>query len=345
MLEPLGLGAHAAEVYRAMLKRPDFSVDDLVTTLGWQPELVRSALDECVRLALIKPSWDAPGELRVVSPEIGLQALLTRQENEFLERQKRIADARIEVARFIDEYTAAQQRQRSTVIERLIGIDEIRARIEEFTQECETELLAFATGGPQTEASREASRPLCEKLARRGVVMRSIYLDSVYNDPATVEHLRWLHSHGDQVRTTASLPSRMLLFDRTHAVLPIDPDASAAGALVLHGQGIIAILGELFERVWENALAFSGGRPQPRERGDEELSGQEQAVLRLLGEGLTDEVVARKLGVSVRTGRRITAELMGRLGARSRFQAGLRAAQLGWLAGADAVEPESRTAV
>ncbi|MFF6995708.1 DUF6879 family protein [Streptomyces sp. NPDC008313] len=337
MLEPLGLGAHAAEVYRAMLKRPDYGVEDLVSTLGWQPEVVRSALDECVRLALVKPSWDEPGQLRVVSPEIGLQALLSRQENEFLERQKRIAEARIEVARFVDEYTAAQQRLRSTVIERIMGLDDIRSRIEEFTQECETELLTFATGGPQTEASRRASRPLCEELAQRGVVMRSVYLDSVHNDPGTVDHLRWLHRHGDQVRTTASLPSRMLLFDRTHAVLPIDPDASAAGALVLRGQGVIAVLCELFDRVWECAIPFSGGRPQPRDRGEEELSGQEQAVLRLLGEGLTDEVVARKLGVSVRTGRRITAELMGRLGARSRFQAGLRAAQLGWLSGSETV--------
>ncbi|MEU9363243.1 helix-turn-helix transcriptional regulator [Streptomyces avermitilis] len=337
MLEPLGLGAHAAEVYRAMLKRPDFGVEDLVSSLGWEQDLVRSALDECVRLSLVKPSWDAPGGLRAVSPEIGLQALLARQESEFLERQQRIAEARIEVARFVDEHTAAQQKLRSTVVERLVGIDDIRSRIEEFTQECGTELLTFATGGPQSEASRQASRPLCEDLAKRGVVMRSIYLDSVHNDPATVEHLRWLHLHGDQVRTTASLPSRMLLFDRTHAVLPIDPDASAAGALVLRGAGVIATLGDLFDRVWESAIPFSGGRPQPRDRGEEELTGQEQAVLRLLGEGLTDEVVARKLGVSVRTGRRITAELMGRLGARSRFQAGLRAAQLGWLTGSDTV--------
>ncbi|MEV0219274.1 DUF6879 family protein [Streptomyces sp. NPDC050704] len=337
MLEPLGLGAEAAEVYRAVLKRPDFGVEDLVATLGWRPELVRAALDECVRLSLVKPSWEAPGGLRAVSPGIGLQALLTRQENEFLERQKRIAEARIEVARFVDEYTAAQQKLRSTVIERLMGIDEIRARIEEFTQDCKSELFTFATGGLQSEAGRQASRPLCEELAQRNVAMRSIYLDSVHNDPATVEHLRWLHRHGDQVRTTASLPSRMLMFDRTHAVLPIDPDASGAGALVLRGQGVIAALSELFDRVWESAIPFSGGRPQPRERGEEELSGQEQAVLRLLGEGLTDEVVARKLGVSVRTGRRITADLMARLGARSRFQAGLRAAQLGWLTGSETV--------
>jgi DNA-binding CsgD family transcriptional regulator/sugar-specific transcriptional regulator TrmB len=337
MLDPLGLATHVSEVYRSALRRAHFSLDDLVASLGWEPEMVRSALEECVRLSLVKPSWDNPGKLRAVNPEIALQTILTRQENDLLERQKQLADARLEVTRFIDDYTAAQQEMRSTAIERLTGIEEILSRIEELTQECTSELLTFATGGPQSEASRRASQPLTEDLAKRGVAMRTVYLDSVHNDPATVEHLRWLHSHGDNVRTTASLPTRMLLFDRAHAVLPIDPDDSAAGALVLHGRGIIAALCELFEHVWESAIPFSGSRPQHRDREDSELTPQEQAVLRLLGEGLTDEVVARKLGVSVRTGRRITAELMSRLGARSRFQAGLRAAQLGWLVGSETV--------
>ncbi|MEV7071789.1 LuxR C-terminal-related transcriptional regulator [Streptomyces sp. NPDC091972] len=334
MLEPLGLPSHVSEIYRSLLRQPA-SVEDLVSSLGWRPERVRSALDECVRLNLVKPSWGAPENLRAVSPEVALQALMTRRENELLDRRKELAEARTEVARFIDDHKAAQQDLRGSVIERLNGLEEIRSRIEELTQKCEAELLTFAAGGPQTAESRQASRPLCEDLAGRGVAMRSVYLDSVHNDPATVEHLRWLHSHGDEVRTTASLPSRMLIFDRAHAVLPTDPDDSAAGALVLHGRGVLVALGDLFERVWENALPFTRGRPQHRERGEGELTSQEQAVLRLLGEGLTDEVVARKLGVSVRTGRRITAELMSRLGARSRFQAGLRAAQLGWLAGAE----------
>ncbi|WP_247597705.1 LuxR C-terminal-related transcriptional regulator [Streptomyces sp. RKND-216] len=54
-------------------------------------------------------------------------------------------------------------------------------------------------------------------------------------------------------------------------------------------------------------------------------------MLDLLTEGMTDEAVARQLGVSVRTTRRITAELMQRLGARSRFEAGVLAAGRGWV--------------
>lgn len=336
MLGLLGLPSHVSEMYRSMLRNPDCSLDELATLLGWSRESVRSALDECVRLSLVKPSWSAPENLRAVTPEVALEALLARQENDLLERQQQLADARTEVARFVDDYSAAQQELRGAVIERLSNLDEIRIRIEELTQKCGTELLTFAAGGPQSEDSRQASRPLSADLAARGVVMRSIYLDSVHNDPATVEHLRWLRAHGDDVRITASLPCRMLVFDRAYGVLPTDPDDSAAGALVLQGHGVIVALCELFERVWESAIPF-GGRLHHGERADGELLPQEKAILRLLGEGLTDEVVARKLGVSVRTERRITAELMSRLGARSRFQAGLRAAQLGWVAEAETV--------
>lgn len=54
-------------------------------------------------------------------------------------------------------------------------------------------------------------------------------------------------------------------------------------------------------------------------------------MLRLLSLGATDEFAAAQLGISVRTVRRMVAQIMNRLGARSRFQAGVKAADRGWL--------------
>ncbi|MFE9564811.1 LuxR C-terminal-related transcriptional regulator [Streptomyces sp. NPDC006487] len=299
--------------------------------LHWPTAKVRVALDECVRLTLIRPSWETPGRLRAVSPDLGLQSLLAQHEAALLSRQRQMADTRVEVARLIEEFTVSRQQRRHSEVERLEGIDRIRDRIEELSMSCRKSLDAFAPGGGQSQASRTASRPLSASLNERGVVMRTVYLDSIYNDPPSVDHLRWLVQQGNGVRTVASLPSRMIIFDGEVVMLPMDPEDSAAGALLFQGPGILTTLGELFTLVWEKATPVSSGRRQRASGDSEELTSQEKAVLRLLGEGLTDEVVARKLGVSVRTGRRITAELMGRLGAKSRFQAGLRAAKLGWL--------------
>lgn len=52
-------------------------------------------------------------------------------------------------------------------------------------------------------------------------------------------------------------------------------------------------------------------------------------MLRALGSGATDEAAARELGMSLRTYRRRVAELLTSLEAASRFQAGLRAGELG----------------
>ena len=335
MLELLGLGKNSAELYRAVLAQPGLSVEDLMNTLRWPADRVRSALDECVRLSLIRPSWETPGTLRAVPPDVGLQALLARQEADFLERQRQMTDARVEVSRLVHDYAAAQRESHHIETERIEGIDEIRSRIEELSHSCQDSLLAFHPGGGQSAASRAAGRPLSETLQSRGVVMHTIYLDSLYNDPESVDYARWLLRSGNHVRTTASLPSRMLIFDREQAVVPIDPDDSGAGAMVFRSPGILANLCALFDHVWDKAVPLSG-RKRPRQPAEEnELTSQEQTVLRLLGEGLTDVVVARGVGVSVRTGRRITADLMGRLGAKSRFQAGMRAVESGWLGGDD----------
>jgi DNA-binding NarL/FixJ family response regulator len=90
---------------------------------------------------------------------------------------------------------------------------------------------------------------------------------------------------------------------------------------------MVAALCALFEQTWLSANPVG----TDRRPDDDGLNSQERAIITLLAQGHTDEVIARKLGVSVRTSRRITAELTARLGARSRFQAGARAVERGWI--------------
>ena len=72
-------------------------------------------------------------------------------------------------------------------------------------------------------------------------------------------------------------------------------------------------------------------RPLPEPGADTGLTASEQELLRLLGKGLTDEAAAKRLGVSLRTVKRRMEDLMRRLEAGSRFEAGLKAGQRGWL--------------
>ena len=60
-----------------------------------------------------------------------------------------------------------------------------------------------------------------------------------------------------------------------------------------------------------------------------ELESREITLIALLNDGYTDGAIARKLGVSDRTIRRLNAALMRKLGARSRFEAGVMATKMG----------------
>ncbi|MFI8393053.1 LuxR C-terminal-related transcriptional regulator [Streptomyces sp. NPDC085540] len=183
-------------------------------------------------------------------------------------------------------------------------------------------------GGALSEAGLEASRPLDRRALARGVEMRSIYQDSARNDPATLAYARWLTGEGGQVRTTPLLPPRLLIFDRSTSLVPIDPTNSRLGALCTTAPGIVASLLTLFEQTWNSAVPLDADRPRP---ADSKPNTGELELLRLLASGMTDEAAGKRLGVSLRTVRRQMSALMERLNASSRFEAGLKAAQQGWL--------------
>ncbi|MEV7928634.1 MULTISPECIES: helix-turn-helix transcriptional regulator [unclassified Kitasatospora] len=328
MLELLGLDTTAEAVYREMLTDPDGGIAEICDRLALPEAAVHTALDRLADLTLLRASRDRPGALRPVSPERGLDLLLRRQEEELACRQQEFAASKAAVARALAAYATLRTDTPVGVRERLVGLDAIQEKLEMLSARLTTEALAVMPGGAQSAASLAASRPLDEEALLRGVGLRTIYQDSVHDDPATLGYARWLVGLGGEVRTAPVLPPRMLVFDRSTAVVPIDPQNTRAGALCTREPGIVAPLVALFERTWEAAVPIADDRAGGEPVG---LSPGEREVLRLLSTGLTDEAVAKRLGVSVRTVRRQMAALMERLEAASRFEAGLKSARRGWL--------------
>lgn len=332
-LSGVGLDRLTEAVYRTMLVQPRWGVTDLSLGLGCSEARIRSALDRLAELNLLRVSiddgdGDGDGdEMIPVSPDFGLRLLLNNAQRDLLNHQQRFADTEAAVLRLIDEST--QNSHGRHEIERLEGVGAIRARLAELTHGCVDQCLSFMPGGAQSAASRAASHPLDEILIERNVATYTLYLDSVRNDSATYDYAAWLTAHGGQVRTVPVLPVRMVLFDGTVAVVPTDPEDTKQGAVQLCGRGVMAALTALFWQVWDNAKPF--GVPGLQDRDDQGLTGQETELLKLLAQGHTDEVAARRLGVGLRTVRRMMSELMGRLEARSRFEAGFKAAERGWI--------------
>ncbi|MFE7093173.1 helix-turn-helix domain-containing protein [Streptomyces erythrochromogenes] len=324
MLDLLGLDTAAESVYRGILDGPQ-DVPDLCARLGLSAEEVRDALNRLSAMALVRPSTEDSGRMHAVSPHVGMEILLARQQAELAHQQQRLEESRAAAAQLILEYDGRSDG--AAGVRYFDGIDSIRDHLAVLRSRVTDELLTFAPGGPQTLSNMNASRPLNQQLLERGVQMRTVYLDSIRSCPDTMEYAHWLSEQGCQVRTVASLPNRLIIYDRRAAVIAADTGNTAAGAVELTSQGMVATLHVLFESVWQSAEPLEAcSRPVPGA-----LNRQQAEALRLLAQGYTDEAIGTRLGVSPRTARRIASGLMDALDAASRFQAGVHAVQRGYL--------------
>jgi len=334
-LQLLNLSVDAGIVYQTMIKYPGVGIVELSLWLTWSEDRMNQVLAELEYLGLIKPGWQGQDLPALADPDKALRDLLVRQESALAWHQEDMSRSRELVSSMLAEYQQAQAGQSEFPNQRVLGSEAVQAFADRLADSCTSEMVSFSPGGPPRGEQEQADRAEDLRLLSRHVRIRRLYLDSITNDGSAIGYARWLVSKGGDVRTVPTLPVRMSIYDRTVAIVAIDPLRSDDGIMVLRDAGVLVALCAFFDYAWEPATRLGA----PSNRDMEGLTGQDREVLRLLADGHTDAVVARKLGISVRTTRRMTAELAERLGARSRFQLGVRAAEVGWLSVRGRVEP------
>lgn len=166
-------------------------------------------------------------------------------------------------------------------------------------------------------------------MAARDVEVRTLLQHSTRSQTTTQSYAALALPAGVLIRTVPVIAARTLIFDGTTAMATRFVDGRSQGALVIHDPGLVAYLERGYDADWAQAQDFPAlvdpeGRPV-------EIDQTARTVLALLADGHKDEVVARRLGCSVRTARRHISSLMELLESGSRFQAGARAAQAGLL--------------
>ncbi|GAA2511679.1 hypothetical protein Ahu01nite_066890 [Winogradskya humida] len=330
MLQILGMQGIPETVYRAMLGHQEMSVEQLAEHLTLSTDDIRTALDVLFERRLLRESLEDPGRMFAVDPLAGLQELMAEERRHLVERQQQIAERQDMITRMLAESelrTVGGRAGDEGGVERLDGIQAVQRRLEQLSCNATRTVMTFMPGGAQSGPALTAALRNDESVLRRGVTIRTIGVDSIRQDEATFEYARELTGRGGEFRTVATLPPRMVLVDNSIALVPIDPVDTRKGALCHTGPGVIASLVALFEATWDVATPL-GAEPDTERIG---LSEQERQLLVLIAQGHTDESSASQLFISARTSRRMMASIMERLGARSRFEAGVKAAQLGWL--------------
>jgi DNA-binding CsgD family transcriptional regulator/sugar-specific transcriptional regulator TrmB len=338
-MDILGLDDVTYAVYRVWLRERDLTLEEVADAVGQPVGAVRRARDRLVRLSLLLPSRERPGHLLAVPPQGVLDHLLDQQHEQLLRRSEQLARARAQVTELVADYAKDRSAAVSgEEVERLETGDEVRANTIGLIAGAEREILLLRTGTPIAPDYTEILAAVL-RAAQRGVAVRGVHqVPGPLDEPCSAS-LREAVAGGVDMRVADHPPVGVTVVDGAFGLVLTTPDTPADGALLLRDPALTGLVVSLFEQVWDDAAPWEAleadavdgydGAGGAGSAGDP--STQERELLRLLSLGAKDETAARQLGVSVRTVRRMIADLMRELDARSRFQAGVIATQRGWL--------------
>ncbi|WP_329474294.1 hypothetical protein OIE75_40995 (plasmid) [Streptomyces sp. NBC_01723] len=274
---------------------------------------------ELVDWGLITPDQPADTLPAVRDPKGALQ----RRFDDVLdaaERQVALLKALPELAQQLSHaYDSVQLRIPGTASVYLDGQAMANARLQDVVNGAQREILASQPGGPRDQALLDIAMPRDVAALDRGVVLRTIYRDTVRDHGPTAAYAAQMTNRGPgrsaQYRTLPGKFERMIIVDREAAVVPdyIVAESPPHAAWLITDPASVAMLARAFEATWMRAEPWMG-QLRPR-RGDgrdtvgsraSALDGvrttrRQREIMRNLCTGYSQTTTAKRIGVSKRT--------------------------------------------
>ncbi|MFI5764160.1 MULTISPECIES: helix-turn-helix transcriptional regulator [unclassified Streptomyces] len=322
----------ARSVYLHCLVSGLYDPEGLRRDLGLTAAQMDRALQSLLRLRLLRADSDHGWLLLPASPQSAASDLMDPWQQEIDERRRRMIDVSDRLRDFAATY--ADYLHGHMPVGSSIPVDtaeDLSTRLKEAIGRCRSELLIMR---PVDQSAAEAGdvAPDVESAALEGldpaVEVRVLTQHTVKSSPAARALLQPLHGSRVTIRTAATLPARLLVFDRESALLHHSPESATQATLVTDTR-IVGFLSALHEKVWQSSTEFHPGRTGTARL---DASDVQTSILELLTAGHSDDAVARMLSISVRTCRRHVADLLSQLGCSTRFEAGAEAVRRGLVA-------------
>ncbi|MFC4032453.1 LuxR C-terminal-related transcriptional regulator [Streptomyces polygonati] len=270
-----------------------------------------------------------PEEVDPIEPDTALLGLLARQQESLRTQREELSHMLRAAESLMERYRPTVLRESPEIEVELVTSDERkRQTLAEFNASITASTGSMHPGPLPTSEVLAHSIRADEELVERGIKVRAIYSQSVDSAPRQRKYLAQLSATGVEVRLAPQVPFDLLIGDAHTAFLTANPENPSEAAIVVRGAALLRSYIALYEDCWLRSVPYSAqavGTFDP----DGELTEQHRTTMRLLANGLTDERIARKLGVSLRTVSRLVSEVMRYLQADSRFQAGVLAATHG----------------
>ncbi|WP_405587486.1 LuxR C-terminal-related transcriptional regulator [Streptomyces sp. NBC_01190] len=325
-------GPDAAQIglalYQTLRTNGSSSPSLAASGLGLTESEAEVGWSELRALGLIRPGA-ASEEVDSVEPDTALIGLLARQRDALRAQRDELTSIVQAAESLIERYRPAVLRESADIeVELVRGDSRKRGLLSDFNAR-----IAVSTGsmhpGPLPPAEILAqSLKIDGEMVARGIKMRAIYGQSIDSAPRQRKYLSELTELGVEVRLAPQVPFDLIIADSHSALLAANPEDPAYALIVVRGAALVRSYVALYEDCWLRAAPHAAKSVSAFGPGSE-LTEQHRTTMRLLANGLTDERIARKLGVSLRTVSRLVSEIMRYLQADSRFQAGVLAAAHG----------------
>lgn len=297
------------------------SIERAAEDLAMPPHEVLAAIDHLLDSRLLRDR--GPEGMQPVDPQVAAAALISPMEREIYQRREEIAQIQERIEVFQRDYASGPPRPGSALapVNHVVGALEVRGSLKLAGDSCHEDVLVMQSHRIDGDEFDDILR-ICGTLLARGVTVRIACLHRSRADLTTRMKLKSLMEAGAEVRTLSHLPRAAVVFDRSMAVLLGCADEQASASRIQDGD-VVRFLLDLFDHLWDGATPLVGFDSGYADVADDLM----QTIAGLMAKGFTDEVIARKLSMSVRTARRHIATLMRELDAVSRFQAGVLAAR------------------
>lgn len=312
---------HETAVYRYAISCGSIgSLDLAASELGLAVRDVFTAVTRLVELHLLRTDETLDDRLVPMDPEVAATLLVSPLERGMYQRRglaDRLRDRIGAITRPASGMSAPVG-----ALDSLEGVAEVHGLLKLAAEVCRSEVVILRPSHAEVDLLDELLDS-CFAVLDRDVRVRVVYPHRSRADFAARARAKRLMADGAQLRTLSHVPQAAFVFDNSLAVvigLP-EPDGQLTARRV-RDDSVVRFLVDMFDQLWEGATPYASDESGYAGAVDD----LQRSIARLMAQGLTDEVVARRLGMSVRTCRRHIAALLQELGSVSRFQAGVQAA-------------------
>ncbi len=314
------VGHQEDEVLRALHRRAAVTAAELASHSGLAD--CEEALESLVARGLVDHD-PAAGTYTPVAPFAALGQLLTEAADQLAAAQAGITALRLRLP------------ERAPVVPPTHDVEHVppeagpQERVFSMVARARHDFAFVSHGGSATNRDREHSSE--GELLERGVRVRGLYQRAAVDVPGGLEDLLWSLSRGEEARVTVAVPTKWLMIDAEVVLLPHRPGGEFRhGLLVVRQPTLVATFAAYFETLWSGAVPLET-LPAEADLAGADFGPDDRVLARLMATGLTDKAIGRQLGVSERTAHRRVSELLARLDADTRFQAGVQAVRRGLL--------------